>query len=126
VSNHVLEHIPDVAGTLRTLRERLTPSGRLVVMLPIEDFRERRNRRWVRNDIDRHLYTWTPLLFGNLLHETGYEPHHLAIVTHAQSRKLQFLGDGMLQSVACTMLSVLRHKRQLLAVARTCVDTRSS
>jgi 2-polyprenyl-3-methyl-5-hydroxy-6-metoxy-1,4-benzoquinol methylase len=38
ISNHVLEHVRDVCGTLEALRERLKPGGRLVVMLPIDDF----------------------------------------------------------------------------------------
>jgi cyclopropane fatty-acyl-phospholipid synthase-like methyltransferase len=122
VSNHVLEHIPDVIGTLRTLRTLLDKRGRLIVMLPIEDFRERRNRHWKAGDVDRHLYTWTPLLFGNLLHEAGYKPQVLSIVTHAQSRKLHFLGEGVLQDMACLALSILKRKRQLLAIARPHVE----
>jgi SAM-dependent methyltransferase len=117
VTNHVLEHIPDVIGTLHELRRLLVPGGRLIVMLPIEDFREARNRRWHSGDIDRHLYSWTPLLFGNLLHEAGFRPLELSIVTHFQSAKLSFLGDGIAMDLACRLLAVIKRKRQLRAVA---------
>jgi len=119
VSNHVLEHIPNVHGTLVQLRELLAPGGRLIVMLPIEDFREARNRVWRHSDTDNHLYSWTPLLFGNLLAEAGFLPQTLSIVTQAQSRKLFFLGDGILQAMAGRLLSIVRRKRQLFGIARS-------
>lgn len=126
ISNHVLEHIPDVHGTLVRLRALLALGGRLVVVLPIEDFREARNRTWRHSDTDNHLYSWTPLLFGNLLFEAGFEPLALSIIAQAQSRKLFFLGDGMLQNVAGRMLSMVKRKRQLLAIARPRAESHRS
>lgn len=117
ISNHVLEHIPDVVNTLKVLSHHLTPEGVFVTVLPIEDFRARRNRQWDPNDPNHHLYTWTPLLFGNTLQEAGFEPKELKIITHAWTSKLFFLGDTWLQGLACWVLSVLMKKRQLLAVA---------
>ena len=117
ISNHVLEHIPNVVQTLKTLRSHLHNEGKFITMLPIEDFRTRRNRHWDPNDKDHHLQAWTPLLFGNVLQEAGFMPLELRVVTHAWTPKLFFLGDTMIQSAACYLLSVYLKRRQLLAVA---------
>ena len=37
MSNHVLEHVRDVCGTLERLRQWLKPGGRIVLKLPIDD-----------------------------------------------------------------------------------------
>lgn len=120
ISNHVLEHIPNVFGTLCILREHLAVGGQLIVMVPIEDFREKRNRVWREDDYDRHLYTWTPLLFGNLLSEAGFIPLSLDVITSAWSPKLFFLGEGSVQHMAGFIFSFLKKRRQLLAVATRC------
>ena len=117
ISNHVLEHIPDVVNTLKVLGSHLAPGGVFVTVLPIDDFRATRNQTWTPDDPDHHLHTWTPLLFGNTLQEAGFEPKELKIITHAWYPKLFFLGDTWLQSIVCWLLSVLLKKRQLLAVA---------
>jgi SAM-dependent methyltransferase len=118
VSNHVLEHVPNVPATLRALRGNLRPNGRLIVIVPIEDHRTARNRTWRSDDYDRHLYTWTPLLFGNLLDEAGFKPLRLDILTTAWSPRLFFLGDTAVQRVANWGLAQLLRRRQLRAVAQ--------
>jgi 2-polyprenyl-3-methyl-5-hydroxy-6-metoxy-1,4-benzoquinol methylase len=117
VSNHVLEHVPNVIETLALLRAHLEGEGRLVLMLPIDDFREKTNRTWRAEDPNHHLHTWTPLLLGNTLQEAGFTPRELSIVTHAWTPKLFFLGDTLLQAVACRLLAVVRRRRQLFALA---------
>ena len=117
ISNHVLEHIPNVIDTLKLIYTHISPLGIFVTMLPIDDFRSKVNRTWNADDENHHLHTWTPLLFGNTLSEVGFVPKKLKIVTHAWSPKLFFLGDTWIQSVACRLLSVLLRRRQLLAVA---------
>ncbi|BDU70466.1 hypothetical protein GETHOR_25670 [Geothrix oryzae] len=117
ISNHVLEHIPNAYGTLCALREKLHPGGKLIVVVPIEDIRQKENRVWVPHNLDRHLHTWTPLQFGNLLDEAGLIPEHLDIITQAWHPKLFFLGTGVLQRLAGWMLASVKCRRQLLAVA---------
>ncbi len=118
ITNHVLEHIPNVLATLRELRQHLLADGKLIAVVPIEDHREARNRTWRPDDYDRHFYTWTPLLFGNLLDEAGFRPLQLEILTTAWSPKLFFLGDTLAQRVANRGLAHVLRRRQLRAVAR--------
>ena len=46
MSNHVLEHVRDVCGTLERLRRSLKPGGRIVLKLPIDDARAAYQRAW--------------------------------------------------------------------------------
>ena len=73
ISNHTLEHVPSPLETLRGLALKLKPGGLLLVIVPIDDWREQ--RFYSPDNIDHHLYTWTPLLLGNLFYEAGFDPH---------------------------------------------------
>lgn len=116
ISNHVLEHIPNVVDTLKKLHNHLVPGGIFITVLPIDDFRSSENSHWNSNDKDHHLHTWTPLLFGNTLDEAGFLPKQLKVITSAWSPKFFFLGDTWMQSIINYLLSVFLKKRQLLAV----------
>lgn len=122
VSNHVLEHVRDVSGTLERLRQVIKPGGLFVTKLPLDDFRDPHQRRWDRDDIDHHLHTWTPRLFGNVLYEAGYEVETCRVVTSAWHPRLFSLLKWGLAPVAFWLLAVLKRRRQLLAVGRVPED----
>jgi SAM-dependent methyltransferase len=117
ISNHVLEHVRDVCPTLERLRACIKPGGRLIAKLPIDDFRAGRQTSWSRDDIDHHLYTWTPRLFANLLFETGYEVRESRVITSAWHPRLFPLVKLGLAPLAFWTLAVLKKRRQLFAVA---------
>ena len=117
VSNHVLEHIPDVCSVLSSLRAHLKPTGRLVVKLPIDDIRSKHQRTWAEHDIDHHLHTWTPRLFANVLYDAGYRPQELRIVCSAWSPRLFPLRKLGLDRLAFWAFAKLKNRRQLFAVA---------
>jgi SAM-dependent methyltransferase len=122
VSNHVLEHVRDVCGTLERLRRVLRPGGLLVVKLPIDDIRSRHQRRWSKDDTDHHLQTWTPRLLANVLFESGFDVRECRVVTHAWHPRLLPLAKIGLGRLAFWMLSVLKNRRQLFAVAEKTKD----
>lgn len=117
ISNHVIEHVPHPIEMLRMLGEHLKPGGKLIIMVPVEDFRAKRNIDWKAHDINRHLHTWAPLQFANTLREAGFEPHVVDLVNSAYSPKLFFLGKGVLQSLAGRLVASVSKRRQILAVA---------
>jgi SAM-dependent methyltransferase len=117
VTNHVLEHVRDVCMTLEILRSSLRSGGRLVVVLPIDDFRARRSRAWDRNDVDHHLATWTPRLFANVLFEAGFDVRECRVVTSAWHPRLFPLMLPGLNRIVCWATAVVLRRRQLLAVA---------
>jgi SAM-dependent methyltransferase len=116
ISHHALEHTLCPFDELRHLHRALKPGGRLVLWLPIDDWR---SQRAVRDDPNHHLYTWTPLLLRNLLSEAGFEVREIRVVTHAWpplTRSLAQLPASFFNSIA-RVWSLLRRRRQLMALA---------
>ena len=71
VSNHALEHVPYPISALREVYRVLKKDGRLVLCVPIDDWRNQ--RKFSPDDINHHLNTWTPQLLGNSLSEAGFD-----------------------------------------------------
>lgn len=67
ISNHVLEHIEDPVETLKLLSKKVKKNGMLVFVVP----HEIRNA-YKSNDINQHLFTWSPMCLGNLFTKSGY------------------------------------------------------
>lgn len=117
ISNHVLEHIAAPFEALCQLRKKIKPGGKLVLVLPIDDFRAQ--RRWDPQDINRHLYTWSPMNLGNLLDEAGYQPVEMQVLRHTLMRgldKFAKLPEPVFEAV-CRFYSYARHRQELRAVA---------
>jgi len=118
VSNHVLEHVLCPLQALRDLRRTLKAGGRLVVCLPIDDWRTQRELD-VDNP-DHHLYTWTPLLMGNLLAEAGYRVDRVWVYTHAwppsRWRQLDRRLPVWLFDLICAFTAWRFKRRQIMAL----------
>jgi len=118
ISNHALEHVPSPFEALAALREILMPGGRLVVCVPIDDWRTQRTFR--PDDPDHHLYAWTPQLLGNLLAAAGFRVDSIRIVSRCFPpgwRRLFGRVPGPVFELLSFLSSVLLRRRQLLAVA---------
>jgi SAM-dependent methyltransferase len=118
ISNHALEHVLHPYSELCELRRILKPGGKLVIRLPLDDWRTQ--RRYRDDDPNHHLYAWTPLLLGNLLSEAGFTVKECRIVAcswppfHAQLFRL--LPRTLFDLAGCVSARV-RGLRQLTAVA---------
>jgi SAM-dependent methyltransferase len=66
ISNHALEHVPDPLNQLLILKNKLKTGGKIVFVVPFDNF------RYKPNDINYHLYTWSPMNLGNLFTEAGF------------------------------------------------------
>lgn len=117
ISNHVLEHVRDVCGTLDRLRQSLRLGGIIVLKVPIDDARAGYQRQWTPNDSDHHLQTWSPRLFANVLFESGFEVKECRVITSAWHPKLFPLAKIGLGSFLFWLLAVIKRRRQLFAVA---------
>ncbi len=117
ISHHRLEHLPYPMDELRRLRSVLTDDGKIVINLPIDDWRDEID--W-RVSSDHHLHTWTPPLLANTLADAGYEVEFVNVLTHAWPPKWQTLMRVLPGSVfhsLCWMWAAMRRRRQLIAVA---------
>jgi SAM-dependent methyltransferase len=117
VSNHALEHTTRPLDELRGIRSVLKPSGRFVLAIPLDDWRTQRH--YDPDDINHHLYAWTPQLLGNLLTDAGFKFDRIRLSTHAWPPGYQRLIHLPLWAFdpMCVAWAFLRRRREILAVA---------
>ena len=70
VTHHVLEHVAQPFEVLSGFRRVLKPNGRAVLVVPGESPWYARHRGW-REEVNKHLFSWTPLTLGNLCVAAG-------------------------------------------------------
>lgn len=68
ISNNALEHTLHPLKELRSLRDKLKTVGKIIFVVPCESI----SRSYKANDINHHLYSWSPSCIGNLFAEAGY------------------------------------------------------
>jgi SAM-dependent methyltransferase len=118
ISNHHLEHQPYPIESLRELQSLLTDDGKLVLCIPIDDWRVERD--W-QKDIDGHLHTWTPPLLANTLRKAGYEVELVTVLTHAWPKFWDKLWPALPEPIfhmLARLYAAMLNRRQLIAVAR--------
>jgi SAM-dependent methyltransferase len=120
ISSHALEHVPHPRQAVMELREKLRSDGRMLLLVPLDDWRSRSNRRYRQGNVDMHLHTWTPQLLGNLLTTCGMHVEEVRVITHAwpPMKELLWKVSPAMFNAASRVWSVLNRQRQLMAVAR--------
>ena len=78
ISNHALEHALRPLEELQHLRRALKPNGRLVLVVPCETDAVKYNK----DDINQHLYSWSPMCAGNLVQAAGFDVLSSLAVRH--------------------------------------------
>jgi SAM-dependent methyltransferase len=68
VSNNALEHTLHPLKELESLFRILRPGGKIVMVVPCESVAY----NYVPNDINFHLYSWSPMCIGNLMTHAGF------------------------------------------------------
>lgn len=121
ISHHALEHTLSPLDELRQLRGILKTSGRLVLVVPVDDWRV--ERRPNPEDINHHLYTWTPLLLGNLLGEAGFAVDSCRVVRQTlPGRFTDRLGSSLPPRAfagVMALAAVVLKRPEIRAVARS-------
>ena len=117
ISHHALELTLNPADILKQIKEKLVRGGRLVISVPIDDWR---NQNYVDpNPAEKHFYTWTPLLIGNILYEIGYEVEKAVVYLHdwIDDPKVSHLPQPI-QDLHARYRAWRYKRRQLIAVAK--------
>jgi SAM-dependent methyltransferase len=118
ISSHCLEHVASPYVALACLRKLLDKDGKIVLLLPVDDWR---NEPWAGLDINFHLYTWTPKLLGNLLVAAGFEPIFISIVTRVCpprfDQHIWAFSERMFE-VLSYIFSIALRRRQIWALAK--------
>jgi len=120
ISNHVLEHTKNPLYVLQNLRKKLKNGGEIILVLPLDDWRSKKQKYYHKDDIDQHLFAWTPLSIGNLFGLAGFKEIKIKIISKAWSPKMFFLMkiSRLVFELSQTMFSILKKRRQLLIVAK--------
>ena len=120
ISNHALEHVPYPMESLKEIYRVMKQSGRLILCIPIDDWRK--EKEFKISEINNHLHTWTPQLIGNLLVESGFDPEKLSIrvISHSWFRGTKyFWKNQVIFDVLCWSHSIItRNGRQIIVVAQ--------
>lgn len=68
ISNNALEHTLQPFDEIKTLYLKLRKGGKIVFVVPCESI----SKAYRADDINHHLYSWSPMSLGNLFTEAGY------------------------------------------------------
>jgi len=117
--NHVLEHLPSPLDGLRLMYRVLRPGGKLVLMVPLEDWRTPTSKQHIPDDLDHHLYAWTPRTLGNLLVDAGFQIDEVKIITAAWHPRMFWVArfGKVAWRLACWVLAVALKRRQIQVIA---------
>jgi len=69
ISNHCLEHCSNPDNILSELFNKLKTEGKIIICVPLDS----RKLSYKKNDINFHLYSFSPMNLGNLLINNGFE-----------------------------------------------------
>lgn len=114
ISHHALEHCTQPFTELTGIWRVLKRGGRLILMVPIEDWRVERGVN--RNDRHHHLFAWTPLVMGNLLAEAGFVNVTSQVVSEAWDSRLARL-PWILFWLSGRAIAMVLMRRQMVATA---------
>jgi SAM-dependent methyltransferase len=78
ISSHCLEHTINPLEIVSLLYEKLKNGGKIVIVVPLENYLY----RWVPNDVNNHLYSFSPMNLGNILHAVGFKETKTEAVFH--------------------------------------------
>lgn len=67
ISNHALEHVPDPFSQISLLKDKLKPGGKIIFVVPTDAM------KYIPNDINCHLYSWSPMNLGNMFVAAGFK-----------------------------------------------------
>jgi SAM-dependent methyltransferase len=68
ISENALEHTLQPLQELKSLYRKLEPGGKAIFVVPCEHI----SSHYEPNDINHHLYSWSPMCIGNLFTEAGF------------------------------------------------------
>jgi SAM-dependent methyltransferase len=116
-SNHVFEHLDSPLEVAVDLKQYLKIGGLLLVTVPNEC-----NVKYIPNNVDQHLYTWSEINLGNMLLKAGYEIIEVKTIRFRWTPRftwIHHLFGFKLFRLFCYMNSFLHNDRkEVMAIVR--------
>ena len=116
ISFHAIEHVADPIRLFGEFHRVLRAGGTARVIVPYESILNPAHRGWRPDDADMHLFSWTPLTFGNALFSAGLEVRQVRVTHWAGPGRLGSLLAPLGLRGAARWINALRRRRlQLVA-----------
>jgi SAM-dependent methyltransferase len=93
ICHHVLEHTPDPHQVLKEIKRMLRDDGQMVLVVPYE--KERKYRRYRKDEPNHHLYSWNVQTLGNLVGELGFSIRNAEVGKYGYDRFLAVLASRL-------------------------------
>jgi SAM-dependent methyltransferase len=100
ISDNALEHTLHPLLELKALHKKLEAGGKIIFVVPCESI----NYKYKPNDINHHLYSWSPMCIGNLFTEAGFSVIESEAYIHKWPPKFTFVakvGGRKLFEILC-------------------------
>ncbi|MEX1239952.1 MAG: class I SAM-dependent methyltransferase [Cyclobacteriaceae bacterium] len=78
ISSHCLEHTTNPFELITLLFEKLRNQGKIIIVVPLDSYQF----SWTPNDVDNHLYSFSPMNLGNILQGVGFQEIKTEAVLH--------------------------------------------
>jgi SAM-dependent methyltransferase len=110
ISNHALEHCRNPLQELQALLPKVIPDGTVVFVVPCEAIKN----KFRTDDLNHHLYSWSPMSLANLFAEAGFTVVECKAYIHHWPprfipRLLRSLGGRWLFEIGCRIYGVLTY-----------------
>jgi SAM-dependent methyltransferase len=99
ISNHALEHAEAPFEIVRSFWTKLKPAGLAVVVVPCERY----DTAYHPDNIDQHLYTWSPVNLGNLFHHAEFDVIDVRRIVHSWPPRIEVI-DRVLGRKICNRI----------------------
>lgn len=117
ISNSALEHVHQPLDILKLLHKKLKKGGKIIFTVPCESI----HYAYKPNDINRHIYTWSPMNLGNLFDEAGFAVIESKPYKHKWPPRAdlygRFLGHFLFNILCSVYDRVRRYSSQVRLVA---------
>lgn len=78
ISNHCLEHTLSPYDLINKMYAKLKLGGKIILVVPLDSH----NYKWRPNDINNHLYSFSPMNIGNLLQGCNFKEISTEVLFH--------------------------------------------
>ena len=123
IANHSLEHLTDPTAKIRAFHRVLKPEGLLLAVVPAENPGAPKFRSW-HEEMNKHLFSWTPLSLGNLVIECGFRVKHSVVQNPARAGRYTdfFRGLKPAHTAALYLRRLLVDDQDILCIAHAVKD----
>lgn len=78
ISNHCLEHTENPYSLISKMYTKLKLGGKIIIVVPLDSA----GYKWKPNDVNNHLYSFSPMNLGNLLQGCSFKEIKTGIIYH--------------------------------------------